>query len=213
MDAFQGCYKDGKDGGPDQRFFAGLYFVFRLIVFIVFDMTSRVSLTYMALLVTCVVFSTMTVFFQPYKRKMYTYLDVFFFNLLTVIMGLQILGFYEVQTTLHFPMRLMITIYCLTLIPLVYIVCYVLLWLWRYMYNFPCCDTIKIKGQHIYQWLTNSHLMKCFSQLYTSTPRNKNVDICCGMTAEDIPDRLANSYRYHSLFLRRVIERGEQQSD
>ena len=89
MDGFQGCYKDGKDGGPDRRFFAGLYFIFRLIVFIVFDMTSRVSLTYMALLVTCVVFSTMTVFFQPYKRKMYTYLDVFFFNLLTVIMGLQ----------------------------------------------------------------------------------------------------------------------------
>ena len=211
MDAFQGCYKDGKDGGPDRRFFAGLYFIFRLIIFIIFDMTSRVTLTYMALLVACIVFATITVFFQPYKRKIYTYLDVFFFNLLAVIMGLQILGFYEVQTTLHFPMRLMITMYCLTLIPLVYMVCYILLWFWRYICNFPCCGKLKMKGQHVYQWIASSPLMKYFSQQYAY--RNENANTSSKVTADDIPDRLANSYRYRTLSLRRVIERDEGQSD
>ena len=215
MDAFQGCYKDGKDGGPDRRFFAGLYFIFRLIIFAVFDVTSHITLTYTALLVACIVFAMITMFLQPYKRTVYTYLDIFFFNLLAVIMGLQVLGFYEVQTTLHFPVKLMITIYSLTLIPLVYMVCYMFMQFGRYMYSFTCCDSFKIQGQQFCKWLTGSAAMKCFSQLYSSTPidtdRDTNAITYSEVTAEDIPDRLANSFRY--LSLKKVSEKYEGQSD
>lgn len=69
MDAFQGCYKDGRNGGPDRRFFAGMYLVFRLVIFSVFNLQISPILTYFSLLVVCIIIATLTAFLQPYKIK------------------------------------------------------------------------------------------------------------------------------------------------
>ena len=143
MDAFQGCYKDGKDGGPDRRFFAGIYFLFRVVIFIIFDMFSGLPVTYIVLLLAFIVFAMITMVLQPYKNVAYTYIDIVFFNLLAAIMGLQELGLYVLQTNSHFPLGLMVVIYSLTLIPLVYMISYSCVWFWKHLYHSPYCASMK----------------------------------------------------------------------
>ena len=143
MDAFQGCYKDGKDGAPDRRFFAGIYFVFRIVIFIIFDMFGNLAVTYILLLSAFIVFSIITMVLQPYKKVAYTYIDIVFFNLLAVIMGLQELGLYVLQTNSHFPLGLMAIIYSLTLVPLVYMISYSCVWLWKHLYHSPYCVSMR----------------------------------------------------------------------
>ena len=212
MDTFQGCYKDGKDGGPDRRFFAGLYFIFRIIVFSIFDMSSRISRTYTLMLVACVIFSMITVVVQPYKKAFYNYLDIFFFNLLVIIMALHIVGFLEVMAALDFPLKLIAVLYSLTLIPLAYMICYMLLWVCTHAHCVPDCA--KKRTKHAFQVVSQTSLLKDVHQLFTSVSSSPDENTAEGgmavtyseVTANDIPDRLANSYRYRSLTLRSVTQ-------
>ena len=75
IDAFQGCYKNGQNGEPDRRFFAGLYFVFRITIFGVFAMNYEKFHSFTYLQYTYLAFLLTFVFLQPYKETRYNCLD------------------------------------------------------------------------------------------------------------------------------------------
>ena len=79
IDCFQGCYKD------QYRFFAGLYFVYRvaLILCILITKTFNESLVYTQLLL--VLFLVIHAIVYPYKRKLHNTLDSAAFSIMAVI--------------------------------------------------------------------------------------------------------------------------------
>ena len=72
IDAFQGCYKDGTNGSLDCRYFAGLYLLIRLILFILFAFTHSGYYYAVGILVLIGVAMLLAIF-QPYKEEFSTY--------------------------------------------------------------------------------------------------------------------------------------------
>ena len=138
MDAFQGCYKDGRNGGPDRRFFAGLYLVYRVVIFVIFNLQIPYIIGYYNLLVVCIVIVMLIAFLQPYKKKFFNHLDIFFTCLLAIFFGLHILGFSYLESTLKVPAAILIVAYCICTIPLIYLSGLVLKKLYRLLCHSKC---------------------------------------------------------------------------
>ena len=125
MDAFQGCYKDGRNGGPDRRFFAGLYLTFRIAMFLIFNIeTSHINI-YLYLLAASIVIVLLIAFLKPYKIKFYNALDISFVCLLTFYFGLHIKGFSYLETMREVPVTTILVANCLSVIPLIYLIGFV----------------------------------------------------------------------------------------
>ena len=80
VETFQGCYKDGTNGTRDCRYFAGLYFILRIIAVLLAFTTSQTFISgsgylywIIALLFTIV---------QPYKKYMYNVIDAVIFAIM-----------------------------------------------------------------------------------------------------------------------------------
>ena len=131
MDAFQGCYKDGKDGGPDRRYFAGIYFIFRLVIFAIFDLADTLFFAYTSLIIAFVIFGVITAILQPYKKPFFTYLDIFFFNLLAIIIALQYLALFLKTEVNSLPVYLLYLTYTLIFTPFMYVCLFVFYWVCR----------------------------------------------------------------------------------
>ena len=82
-DIFQGCYKDGTNGTRDYCYFAGLYFVMRIVI-IFLAYISFPSFFPIAALVYLAA-SLSFALFQPYKKHVYNVVDSMILALLTVI--------------------------------------------------------------------------------------------------------------------------------
>ena len=128
MDAFQGCYKDGRDGGTDRRFFAGLYFVFRIMIFATFYLVNEFTTLYLTVQSMYILFALLTAIIRPYKKDFYTSVDIFFFSTLAVISGLHVFGFSQLKTELKLPTITLYATYSLAFIPFIYMTCYMLAW-------------------------------------------------------------------------------------
>ena len=85
IDAFQGCYKDGTNGSLDCRYFAGLYLLMRLILFILFALTHSAYYYAVGILVLIGVAMLLAIF-QPYKAEFSTYNAVDSVFILTLAM-------------------------------------------------------------------------------------------------------------------------------
>ena len=92
MDCFQGCYKDGSDGGRDYRWFSAMYFFLRIVVFSSlmmlwwpwsFTYDPKIQLEELTLFVACILILS---FCNPYKLPVYTKFDILIF-LYVVILG------------------------------------------------------------------------------------------------------------------------------
>ena len=142
MDVFQGCYKDGRNGGADRRFFAGLYLLFRVAIFAFFNSQNYHILTYECLVVLCIIIICLLAWLQPYKDMFYNKLDILFIALLAIIFGLHILGFMYLETTLSVPMSLIVICTFLCSIPLLYMPGLVLLKTLRRCYHY---EPLKLK--------------------------------------------------------------------
>ena len=188
MDAFQGCYKDGKEGGPDRRYFAGLYFIFRLVIFGIFDLADTTPYAYTSLIIAFVTFGIITAIVQPYKRPFFTYLDIVFFNLLAMIMALQYLALFLSAETDYLPAFLLNFTFVLIFIPLVYVSLFVPYWVSR--------RTPRRVKQKVLQKLQSC--LPCQSR-FTQASLKEYCSVLSDPVTEDIPDRLEHSFRYRSL--------------
>ena len=83
MDAFQGCYKNGTDGTRDYRYFAGLYLLFRFLVFsnllniVIYD--SKNPVFFFA------IFSFSFALCRPYKNSCFNVVDCLFHAILALV--------------------------------------------------------------------------------------------------------------------------------
>ena len=139
MDAFQGCYKDGKDNGPDRRFFAGLYFIFRLLVFGTFNIFWNNKELYITLQSLMILFALVTAVLRPYKKDLYNFMDTFFFCALGIAFGLHVYVFDTVETDFHVSNSAVYAAYVLELIPFVYVMCYMGVWVGKRIVNHKRC--------------------------------------------------------------------------
>lgn len=128
IDTFQGCYKDGTDGTADRRYFAGLYFVFRVMMLLVFSQSKDVVtlLTYKA--VVSITFLFICAVSQPYKKGIYTFIDCLFFALMAAIATIQVYIYIRLKQNEELP-RTFLLYYFLLYVPLLYMICYVARWL------------------------------------------------------------------------------------
>ena len=92
MDCFQGCFKDGRNGGRDHRWFSSVYFLLRIIIFSSvmmswspwdYSFNPLVQLQEHIILASCILMLTC---FDPYKFSLYTKLDIIVF-LYVLILG------------------------------------------------------------------------------------------------------------------------------
>ena len=120
--AFQGCYKDGTNGTGDRRFFAGVYFVFRLIIVLVYTLPQNTIIILGLKTGTFIVFLFVLAVSQPYKKSVYTFIDGLFYTTLGFISALQ---FYIYATLEENDIsRSWFQYVLLQCIPLIYMTCY-----------------------------------------------------------------------------------------
>ena len=169
MDAFQGCYKDGRNGGADRRFFAGLYLIFRVIIFFIFNMEIDHTITYFSLVIFCIIIICLLAWLQPYKVNFYNKLDVFLIALLAAFFGLHILGFFYLETTLTVPHPIVIIGGCLSLMPLFYLVGVGCIKILRKCFHF---DPIKTLTLRIPEMLSLQHTDRDRAQSKVQSPRH-----------------------------------------
>ena len=119
LDTFQGCYKDNK------RYFAGLYFVFRLLLFFAFLIPRQLSLLIQQILISFYVF--LFAILKPYKNGRLNYLDVAMFTNMAFINAF---SWYAVNQVFTNPLSTLvpciITESVLMFLPLVYLALYFL---------------------------------------------------------------------------------------
>ena len=108
-DVFQHCYKDGTSGTWDYRYFAGLYFLLRLMMYI--------GYANMALVVLPITASLAFALIRPYKNNWFNILDSLTFALLAFCILAIVYNVYVSKI----PLEL---VYAISVLPLLYITLY-----------------------------------------------------------------------------------------
>ncbi len=135
LNAFHGCYKDGTGGSSDNdidcRWFAGFYFILRLLLFLVFAFTPYWFLQYVIQQLICIVALLTFVIFRPYKNQLFNIVDVCIFANLAAISTLSMFNYYLTTSGDDLVYWSFVVQYFLIFLPLVYIVLYVMHLLWK----------------------------------------------------------------------------------
>ena len=144
VEAFQGCYKDGTNGTRDCRYFAGLYFIFRIIpVPLYFILGASLGgftvATGSAIIYWCI--AVLFAFIQPYKMHLYNAVDAVLFAILGIISILIIIIIFQVRHTGHPSSSLLILIDVLYTLPLLYFIVFIVCWLLNRKIN--CIQKLK----------------------------------------------------------------------
>ena len=138
LDTFQGFYK------PNRRFFSGIYFLFRLAVFLDFSFSKTIIEQYIFQQVTVTILIVLVALFQPYIRDFYNYLDVLILSNLAILNALAIYIFNNRFSS--FPYKVYIIECILVWWPLIYMLCYVV---WNRVHKRKQYNTMKDKLIHL----------------------------------------------------------------
>ena len=158
LNAFYGCYKDGTGGSSDNtidcRWFAGFYFILRLLLFVAFAFTSTRFFQYVIQQLICIMV-LLFVIFRPYKNWIFNIVDVCMFANLAAISTLTMYN-YHLTTTESEPFLWSFVVqYVLVFLPLLYITIYVIYLLWR-----KYCKVVCKKECVLTETEQNSHFME-----------------------------------------------------
>ena len=196
MDAFQGCYKDGRDGGPDRRFFAGLYLVFRVAIFSIFNLQIPHTITFFSVLVACIGIAMSVAILQPYKVRFYNNLDIFFTCLLAVFFGFHVLGYSYLESTLKLPVALILLSCCVGIIPLLYMMGLVVVKTLRLFGRSQCFTKLRHRVQIAMRNLRKHNQLLSPTSGDGDLPSTTTVTYSEVALDDEIPDHLANSFLY-----------------
>ena len=125
MDAFQGAYRNGTEGTLDCRYFAAVYLVLRMAIFVTYSLTSNVYYYSIveALLIGVVI---LIAILRPYKQPVYNAIDITLILVVGLVYFLVVLSYIMKRRESDLYGTLAIPNGILMMIPLVYIVVYVL---------------------------------------------------------------------------------------
>ena len=113
LDSFQSCFKD------NYRFFAGLYFVYRLVLFATASIVTSFTRLYMLMEVELILFLAFHALAQPYKKRWQNILDCLLFTNLAIVNGLTLYNYTRASNPSHVDLQQ--TIYTISSIQLVLI--------------------------------------------------------------------------------------------
>ena len=88
LEVFHGCYKDGTNNTIDCRWFAGLYFIFRIVALVIATSSNTWLLQYCIQTLFFLIGAFMFAAFRPYKRDWINVIDTGFFLILAAVTGL-----------------------------------------------------------------------------------------------------------------------------
>lgn len=125
LDTFQGCYK------IKYRFFAGLYFVFRLVINFNIMLNTSWLQQYIVQQAACVIMVMLLAIFQPYNKEnnIFNRIDAFIFTNLAVINVISLYLYEYSQNNPQsntLPLSAFVFQYILVYLPLIYIIIYIL---------------------------------------------------------------------------------------
>ena len=123
VDSFQSCFKD------NLRFFAGFYFVYRLVILVSWLTPSLLTQRFMLLELFFVLMLLVHALSHPYKKRLHNVLDALIFFNLAVINGITVYNYH--YTKIDFADKLGVNFLInvqifLTYLPIVYFVIYTL---------------------------------------------------------------------------------------
>ena len=133
-DAFQGCFKNRTNNNLDYRYFAGLYFVLRIVILMVYAVELSLTIQLLLQQVICVLAVLVFALVKPYKEPFFNKVDLTFFSLLSIMNIFSFSNFtYSRLNGVESDNALLAINYALGFLPLVYISVYVvyLLLKWR----------------------------------------------------------------------------------
>ena len=181
MEAFQGYYRDGSDGGRDYRFFASIYIVLRMVAFILQELSYSAS-TVTMLMLSILVGVTYTAV-RPYKQNIFNIIDGF----LLVNIGFVYL-FSSLIILLTFVGNgisfLKVLIPVLLLLPLVYIIILGVYWI---LYS-TCLKKAFQRSETISK-------LRTFTT--AETPRSREQYELSATSS--LPDRIINPHNYQDI--------------
>ena len=131
LNSFHHCFKDSVNGGHDRRYFAAVYFYFKLALILTWALGFDWTKQYIMQQVVCTVALFMVGILQPYKKVLHNVLDLCLFSILSIINVLTIYN-KDLQAS-HRPLSKtsFYIIVILILVPLVYIIGYILFFLFK----------------------------------------------------------------------------------
>lgn len=151
LDTFQGCFKNNR------RFFAGLYFLFRLALYTSYMLTDTWLLQYTIQQILVTLYIVLIAVLWPYKHAFINYVDIAIFANMGIlnILSLYLIDYNQVTPDLPLPVGVFVLQYILVFAPLVYMVAYVTWYLTK-----PYHRSIKLKTKRGYRWIRYRHLHK-----------------------------------------------------
>jgi len=125
MDAFQGAYRNGTDGTLDCRYFAAVYLVLRMAIFVTYSLKLNVYYYSIveALLIGVVI---LIAILRPYKQPVYNAIDITLILVVGLVYFLVVLSYIMKRRESDLYGTLAVPNGILMMVPLVYIVAYVL---------------------------------------------------------------------------------------
>ena len=115
-DTFNGYYKNGTEGTRDYRYFAGLYFMFRILPLLI--VLESIQFVWMVVIVPCAIISLLFALLRPYKDNWINIWD-------SVVFGLFSFSFFWVMYAEHVASLPIEVLGVIGVLPLIYIVVFV----------------------------------------------------------------------------------------
>ncbi len=126
-DAFQGCFRDRSSNSWDCRYFAAIYFLLRIVLFVIYITENQeYAHQYVIQQLLCTAMIMLFIVVRPYKQNFYNYLDATMFALLATLNILSFYNYYSLQLESKTSNAVFWINYILLFLPLLYIALYVM---------------------------------------------------------------------------------------
>ena len=208
VDAFQGSYKNNVKGYPERRYFAGVYFLFRIAIKLIYVLLEDMIELHLTLTLTYMFFMFILMAQRPYKKNFYNILDGVFMAVLVTTHAMTVYMFYHAMALNEVPKKVWYFTYSIQHIPTLYMI---LLVVYLVSFRMRCVkrfclnhfggrslffkneafnDKNSLKSPLVnYDWPSTSSLV-------IPSPSSPHAQTRC---ISDIPDRVENPHRYEPL--------------
>lgn len=210
VETFHGSFKNRTNGCPERRWFAGIYFIFRVIVFMIFAFTEEIIRLHLHLVFTYTAFLLLLIILRPYKRNFYTCLDASFLAILIVTNASIVYGASQVQLNGKLPTDVWKLTYAILWIPTVYLALYVIYLVCarsrsRFIQRYCLSNVRRFKNTAIMYFantpqqlrkslLTSNNLSDPSCNINSDQPTHSSLD-----DFSRTPDRVDNPQRYYNM--------------
>ena len=191
-----GTSKDGPKGDNDCRWFAGYYFLLRVIVFSIYVSELKWLEQYFIQQVVLALCIILFANIRPYKDNYYNKLDTAMFSLLAVLNAFSFYNSQHHRTYNHINDVAFWINYLLIFLPLIYIICNIL----YLILQWKGC----LKESNKSMPLASSSLIEDPSSIGGEEMSENHISR--GSRDEDVPDRLVNPQNYNSRNLYRPFD-------